>query len=1336
MNRLKEILIAIMLLIQSIIFFSFASQNLYFEHLKVSHGLSHYSVNSLYQDENGMVWIGTRDGLNRYDGNSITVYKQEKDNPNALFGNNIRSVCGDKNGFLFMQCKSGLVSLDLRTEIFTTIRRQDVTYISYGKEHLWYSVNDSIFSYNPRSKQEVHFYLSLPQKSRITSLLETTDRHFYVATKSEGLLVFDRNKKNIRNWKINDIISLYEDSKKNIWACTRYDGLYKIDYSGNVVSYKHDPKNPESIPDNFVRTICEDDFGNYWIGLYTGLCRLNPEKEQFSFYKYERQVDHGISNSSVWSIINDSQGTIWVGTYFGGIDLINPKYSIYDYYGAYSNNPKSLSSPVVGRIIEEQSGNLWIGTDGGGVNYYDRLSQTFTSYMASDKPNTLSANTIKSLWLDEKRGNLWIGTHLGGLNKMNLSTKEFTVFQHDPTNPNSIPNNNVRKIVSKNDTLYLSTENSIGAFDLKSETCKTINFKNVELNKRELPDLIIDSKERTWFSCSNNVYKWNRSSNELVHFDLNNNVLVFFEDSENQILAGTDGDGIYLYNEIKNLFEPYVEFNKHLISKYIIDIRESNGGYYYVSTNAGLVIVGNELKNSQLLNRTIGFPLESLNENSILITGKNEVFVGGVNGMVSFLEKNLNMPKSDYAVNITGIRVNNEKLSPAKNSILKQALPYLNEITLKPHHSVFTVQFSTTNYIDVLKTDVQYQLVGFDNNWVDANYQQSITYTNLNPGTYILKLRGKNPIGIGSYPSKDLKITVLPPFYKTTLAYIFYVLLFLGLSFILIRFYTSKIKLSAALEYEKREKAHTEELNQSKLRFFTNISHEFRTPLTLIMSQLEAVQKMANVPQSIYNRLLNVMKNANRMKNLITELIDFRKYEQGFMDVKVSENNFINFLDEIFISFKEMAHTKEIEYTFEYKQSEIKLWFDKNQMEKAFYNLLANAFKYTPNKGKINLKVEEEGLNINAYVIDSGIGIEKDALNQIFNRFYQVEDNSIDEINTKGSGIGLALAKAIVNLHGGEIMVDSEPGIGTKFQVKLKMGNTHFKTEQIITTKSKNEEVLTEVYLPEKEFIDEIITSQKAADAQNSSILIIEDNEELLQLLAEIFEPIYKVYTAIDGIDGFEKACKHQPDIIVSDIMMPRMSGIEMCSKLKTNFDTSHIPVILLTAKTAADFMVQGLLTGADDYVVKPFNTKVLVTRCNNLINSRKALQQRYATQVDSEPQLIATNSIDQKLVEKATQIIEENIDNPDFDVNTFATEIGLSRTNLFNKLKGVTGQTPNDFIINLRLKKSIFYLTNSPEKSISDIAALVGFGSTSYYIKKFRQPYGVTPSQYRKLKS
>ncbi|MDR1809430.1 MAG: response regulator, partial [Prevotella sp.] len=1253
------------------------------------------------------------------------------DDSTSLFGNNIRTICGDKKGHLFLLCKSGALLFDLKTEKFTAIRKHDVQSIAYGQDNFWLTLNDSVFACFPAEEPLLKLHLLLPDKSlKATAILGTSDKLLYIATSTEGLLIYDKNLKIVNKLNISDIIYLYEDSKHSVWVCTRYSGLYKIDFRGNITAYRHDPLDAESIPDNFVRTICEDNTGNYWIGLFAGLCKLESEKKKFTAYRYEKYLSDGMSSSSVWSIINDRQGTLWIGTYFGGIDLYNPRYSIYNYYEAAGNKEGLLSSPVVGRIVETDKGNLWIGTEGGGLNYFDREKQTFTSYLSGK--NSLSSNTIKSLWLDEKRNNLWIGTHMGGLNKLDLKTHTFSVFKHNPNNPKSIPNNYVRDIVQRNDTLYLSTRNSVGVFDLKTETCSTINFKDIDLSKKEFTDFLIDSQERMWFVYSNNAYSYNLTSKQLRKYKTRNNILVFYEDSRRRLWAGTDGDGIYLFDEKEQKFNSYPALDRHLSSMYIIDIKESQGGYFYISTNAGLFVIDTEFKNSQIFNSANGFPLEALNENSLYISSKNEVFAGGINGMVSFFEKDMNIPHADYDLNITDIWVNNKKLVPGKSSIIQYALPYLKEITLKSEHSVISISFSTTNYIHVLKSDIQYKLEGFDKDWIDANYQQSITYTNLNPGEYTLKLRGKNKTGNGLYPEKELVIIVLPPFYKTIWAYIVYAFLIIVTIAGLFRFYISKIKLRTSLEYEKRENRHIEELNQSKLRFFTNISHEFRTPLTLIVNQIEIILQAGNIPQAIYGRLLNVMRNANRMKKLITELIDFRKYEQGFMELKVSENNLIAFLNEIFLSFKELAQSREIYYTFEHKQVEMNVWFDQNQMEKVFYNLIDNAFKYTSAKGSIILRVEEtEGFALIS-VIDNGVGIDKESLGLVFDRFYQADNHSPDWPMRQGSGIGLSLAKSIVTLHNGEIGVVSEPDKGSRFWVKLLLGDGHFKPEQKTYSPDRDTPFLSDPAVSDEKFIEEILLSQKTAGAANSTILIIEDNREVLALLSNIFQPIYKVITETDGMNGFEKAVEMQPDIILSDVMMPRMSGVDLCAKLKHNFETSHIPVILLTAQSASDYVIQGLLTGADDYIVKPFNTKILVTRCNNLVNSRKLLQKKFAMQPEVDSHMIATNSIDQRLLERATGIVERHIDNPNFDMNIFASEMCLSRTNLFNKIKGVTGQTPNDFILNMRLKKSIYYLMNEQGLSIADIAVQVGFTSSSYYIKKFHKLYGVTPAQYK----
>lgn len=1328
-THLKYLLLCLILLCANTVY------SIDFEHIGVKNGLSHYTIHSIYQDEQGFMWIGTRDGLNRYDGSGVTVYKQQSDDPTSLFGNNIRSVTGDKNGHLLLLCKSGAVLFDLKKEIFHTIRRRNVSCVASGNTYFWFASRDTVYSYAPNSENPLVSRLVLPDKSaRIVSIHETKSNLLYVATDTDGIYVFDKNMKLQRKWDINAVVSLYGDSKLNVWICTRNDGLHKIDTLGNQKIYKHNPANPESIPANFVRTISEDDFGNYWVGLFVGLCRFDEKTETFTLHNYEKFNPQGISNSSVWSIINDSQGTLWIGTYFGGINLYNPRYSIYKLYDATSSNTNALSFPVVGRIIGADNENLWIGTDGGGLYYFNKKHQVFSPFNWG-KNSSLPVHTIKSLWLDKKRNNLWIGTHLGGLQRFNLTTRAFSRFTHDPANPKSIPNNSIREIIHKNDTLYLATHNSIGIFDLKTETSSTLDFNDSNSARKELTDAWIDSKNRLWFAFSNNVYQYNLNNRELTKHRTNNNIQLFYEDSKKQLIAGTDGDGIYLFDEAKQQFVNFEVINNQLLSKHIISIQESPSHKLYISTNNGLIITDLDFKNTQTLNASNGFPLDALNENSFYITDSLDIYIGGTNGMVSFNEKDLNIPRTDYNINITGISVNNKKIKPGKTSIIPHSSSFLESITLKPQHNVLSISFSTTNYVQVLKSDILYKLEGFDHDWIDGGYQDVITYTNLNPGKYTLRLKGKNATVAGIFPEKDLTITVLPPFYKTTIAYILYFLMLIGIIFGIIRFYTSRIKLQASLDYEKKEKKYMEELNRSKLSFFTNISHEFRTPLTLIANQVEILQQIKDTPQNVSRRLSDISRNSNLLKKLVTELLDFRKYEIGNFQLKMSKNNIVAFVNGIFNSFRDLAVTKEVTYEFESSDETIMAWFDANQLEKVFYNLISNAFKYVDSKGKIAVEINKKDEKVIISVIDNGAGIPEKDIEKIFERFYQSDNKTNNPSSLTGTGIGLSLAKGIIELHKGRIFVESEVNVGSRFWVELLLGDAHISEEN----KLKSDEIglasLSETEIPDEEFITEIKLSQSELNTSNSLILIIEDNKELLDTLMEVFQDIYKVITASDGIEGFEKAVEYQPDIILSDVMMPRMTGIEMTTKLKSNIETSHIPIVLLTAQTTSEQVVQGLLIGADDYVTKPFNLKMLITRCNNLVNTRKNLQKRYATQTDSDTHLIATNTLDQKLMEQATEIVERNLDNPNFNLTDFASEIYLSRTNLFNKIKGITGQTPNEFIINIRMKKSLQLLLNFPEKSIDEISMEVGFNSTSYFIKSFKKQYGITPAQYRKDK-
>ena len=688
-------------------------------------------------------------------------------------------------------------------------------------------------------------------------------------------------------------------------------------------------------------------------------------------------------------------------------------------------------------------------------------------------------------------------------------------------------------------------------------------------------------------------------------------------------------------------------------------------------------------------------------------------------------------------MNFDKLFIFNEEICPNDQSgILTDILAKTSDIYLSYKQNNITVEFASFNYNNDRNRLFEYRLEGFDKAWTQTT-GTTITYTNLPPGEYILRARplaGKENLD----EEVHLNIHVSAPFYATVWAYFFYLLCLLGVMIAFIRFKTRQAALKSSLEFERKEKERIEELNQVKLRFFTNISHEFRTPLTLILGQIEVLMQM-DLGTTIYNRILRIYKNAWYMRNLISELLDFRKQEQGYLKLKVEEQNLVTFTRQIYMCFYEYAQKKEITYRFDNVEETISVWFDSKQLQKVIFNLLSNAFKYTPNKGSIRVEVRMLASQAIVSVCDTGVGIPEEHISKIFERFYQTDNSSSF---TLGTGIGLALAKGIMNMHHGKIDVESTVGKGTKFTLSLPLGNRHFSDEEMATVESRESVIISEAVpmLPFEQIMD--VEEEKTKVQENIKeedkpiILLVDDNEELLSMLEDLFLPIYKVYIAHDGREGLEMARQIQPDLIISDVMMPEMSGKELCYKIKTNVELSHISVVLLTAQTSVEYVVEGLMFGADDYVTKPFNVKVLIARCNNLIKNKKRLIAHYAGKTITEsPVTEAINERDKELLAKCVNIIKENFENPAFDVTALASELCVGRSKLYMQFKQMTGLTPNEFILKIKLDEAMSLLKNHPELNISEISIRLGFSSPRYFSKSFKAFFGVAPQTVRSRK-
>jgi signal transduction histidine kinase/ligand-binding sensor domain-containing protein/DNA-binding response OmpR family regulator len=1315
-------------------------QTLFFNHLKGENGLSQVSVNSIYQDEKGIIWVGTRYGLNMYDGNKVEVFKHVKGDPNSIFSNSVQIVCGDKKGKLYLMCRRGLVIYDLITRRFNTVTENDVSTITYGNDNLWVCSNTVISKYDSESNSLIEYArLSIPEV-RIFSVLESTTGQLYIGTRNHGLLVMDKNKRLMTAIPDVFVINLHEDSRQNICVSTQDHGFFIIERSGQTTNYRHNPSNSNSLPSDFVRTVCEDDFGNYWIGTFNGLCRFNPSQNKFSTFVHSESKPYSIGSSSIWCLYKDLQGTIWIGSYYGGVDYFNPEYSFFNFYGMDGGVSKSLSNPIVGKIREDDQNNVWIGTEGGGVNYINRKTGDITVYKTLPGSTSLTVSNIKALRFDEKNKQLWIGAHIEGLYKIDLKTNKSKVFRNETGDPGSLKNNYIRDIEIYNDKLYLASHNSVLVFDPQTEKCGFLfdNF-TAGLENTQIWDMMLDHKNRLWFSTGFAFFRYdfntskleklsNQSVDSLNHNSTFNNV--FFEDSKKRIWMGSAGGGLELYNEKSKTFTTYNTTNSAIIDDYIIDIKESKTGYLIIATSKGFTFF--DVENNTFINfqNQSVFPISSINDGALYVARDGEIFIGSTGGLFSFQENFLNLQPKPFNIILTDMYVNNQKIQPSEKGILTKSITYTEMVVLKHSQNAISFEFSSSNYVESMQEDTEYMLSGFDKDWIKTNKRHIITYTNLNPGNYVLKIRSKQKGEV--FAESSLAIRIRPPFYATWYSYLFYIAFVLTIVYIILRVYTSSIKLKVSLNYEKKEREQIEWLNQSKLRFFTNISHEFRTPLTLIISQIETLLQSTSLQSGLYNRLLSIHRNAHRMGKLINELLDFRKQEQGFMQLKASNQDLIQFLHEIILTFKEYSAQRTIRLDFNHKEPQLLMWFDTNQMEKVFYNLLSNAFKFTPDGGEICIDVVVENAYVKITVSDTGPGIDEKDKIRVFDRFYQAENGFSQNRNNPGTGIGLALARGIVELHHGKIETENNESKGSRFIVTLPINDDYLTAEQKVSVNNlAQREMILEV--PDEQFINELKSTQQADPAQKSTILLVEDNLELLSFLVNLFSQIYHVETAVNGREGLEKATEKHPDIIVSDVMMPEMSGVEMCSKLKSNIETCHIPVILLTARAAIEYSIEGFRTGADDYLTKPFDTRLLIARCNNLINTRKQLQAKYSKQADAKIDLIATNSLDHKFMTRAIELVEKMIDDSNFDVNYFAQEMLMGRTAFFQKLKGITGQTPNEFITSIRLKKSITVLLDEPELSVSDVGYKLGFSSPSYFTKCFREQYGITPVKFRK---
>lgn len=1300
------------------------AQNIHFNRLGPAQGLSHFSVSSIYQDEHGMMWFATRMGLNSWDGSTITTYAYEAGMPGTLFSNTVQTVTGDGHGHLYLKCAGGLAVMNLATRRFTTLVNGNIGAMYYS-DRLYYSMGSVLYAVMPSGQRRIA--LRLPDGVTITRIMTDSRRRMWIGTERHGVFMVS---KGIRRHLVDKgrVETFYEDGQHNIYIGTWYTGFYKVNPKG-VMSH-HGSK--DGYYSNFFRAFAEDVHGNMWMGTADGLVRWQRNDGKISLIR-AGELDGQLSDKSVWCITKDSQGTLWIGTYFGGVCYANPTFQIFTHYRK-GQLGQSISSNVVGRMTEDNEHRLWICTEGGGLNMLDRRKGTFSLPMlySSDGDNTLN---LKAVCFDHSANTLWVGTHLGGLAAIDLTTKVVRRYVMREDDPNSIPSNIVRDIIVYNGRIIVGTQSGVAILNpATSVFTRLMPQENIDY----VSSICTDKQHQLWIATEGKgLWMYNLDNGRHQHYSTANgdpnrlgtdNLNHVMTDRQGRIWIATSGNGILMKDANKDVFVQYGE-KEHLSGNAVYAMATSTISQHrlLLITNKGFSIFDETRKRFDNYTQENGFPLSTANEQALYVAPDGLVCIGGVDGLYTFMEKSLSRPMPRFRLYFSRLFINGKEVQPQDdNGVLDVALPYTDQITLADGQRTFSIRIGSTNSIEGNGGEVYYRLRGYKDQWTRLPVaQHTLSFIGLPSGSYVLEVRST----VNGVPDCSLDIRILPPWYMSWWAYAVYALLIIVVVRMQMRGYRRRIRLREQLHYHRERMAYVEQMNRSKVETFTNISHEIRTPLTVIVALAESLLKTERFSSHIYNKVLGIYKNSTQLRTLITELLDFRKQEEGKMQIKAVELSLSQFMLQSVSLFKEYAQAKGVRMLCDAKDDTC-IWADLSLMRKVMNNLLSNAIKHTPKGGTVTVRAGRWGDEAVISVHNVGDGIAQEEIERVFENFYQTENfKSL----RPGTGIGLSLSKSIVEAHHGQIMAESRPGEGATFTVRLPLGNSHFEKWEM-ADEAHNETVdYHDIQLPLPQ-AHEVTMESEAEEADNRNVmLVVEDNDEIRALLVQILSPYYSVLTAVNGKDALEQTQNAMPDIVLSDVLMPVMSGIELCKAIKSDMALCHIPVVLLTARTDEEANIEGLKIGADDYITKPFKTSLLISRCNNIVNTRRMLQRKFAEQPMDNVELVANNPIDKKMMEQAMRIIEDNYANPDFNVNDFAREIGMSRTALFNKWKHLTGSTPKSFILNLRLRKAAEMLRTQQHLTITSVSYRNGFSSPKYFCKCFKEYFKVQPSTYRR---
>ncbi|OCX52170.1 hypothetical protein BEL04_11820 [Mucilaginibacter sp. PPCGB 2223] len=1364
MNRVSRILLIFLCLHFLQAGNGYAQNQLVFKNINVDNGLSQNTVMSVLQDNKGYIWVGTFDGLSRFNGLEFKVFKNDLKDAGSISNNKINKLFKDRQGNIWAGTIDGLNVYNPDKECFTRYKANDnsgsytVLDIAQDKNGvLWVGTSDhGLYYLDPRSADSRAHLLSKSDicgKSKVTCLYIDHEGKLWIGA-GGALKIFDLQKRAFlplpavlrQNSGLLDplVRSIIQDHEGNYWIATETNGLFYYNTrEATCVNYTQET----GLLSSTVRSVLEREDHMIWVGTKKGLNIINTQTKQIRSFINDPINPNSLSQNSIRCIFKDNENNIWIGTYNGGLNSVYSQYDNFYSLGLKRGNNNGLSYGIVNAINNGNDRDYWIGTDDGGLNHLNSdLQNIHIYYQFNGASRELLGNSIKAIENHTDPNKLWIATG-SGLTVFDKHTGTFT-----PVNLIAKPSlpGFIHSYVLQRDAggLWIGS-NFSGLYYLEN---------NNQLHYYQTPEnnitAIFKDGDRMWIGQKNKgLCMLNLSSHQPAgylidkahYYNLNNNaVLSIFRDSKNRLWIGTDGGGLN-YFDAKASRVYSINESQGIANGSIHAILEDKAGRLWVSTNRGISCITFKTFKPPFDKSALGVAnygvADGLQSNQFttgaaIKTPDGNLVFAGINGITLFNPDRIRINSVKPQVVFTDFSIFNKPVRfGADDSPLQRPIDETNEITLKYSQAFFSIRFAALNYINPDKNQFAFKLEGFsDNDWHYVGNQPIATYTNLDPGTYYFKIKAANNDGVWNETPRVVKITVLPPWYKTWYAFVGYAALIIFLLYLFNAYSKKTERLKNELEFESLSHAKDQELAQKQLSFFANISHEIKTPLTMIMAPIERMIEMNIGNNKVQNQLMLMQRNGERLIRLINQLLDKRKLESGHMHLKAAEGDIVIFVREIKLAFVGLAKAKNISLKFNAKDVAIPVWFDRDKLEKVLYNLLSNAIKFTPDYGKVSVSVSATGSNALIVVEDNGRGIPADRIDKIFSQFNHYEDT----IKVEGTGLGLAFSKELIQLHHGKLSVESRPEVAgqpgeTRFSIELPLGKEHLKDNEIAGNYHDSEDILS--YTQTEKSVKAQLELKKAKilkhdDRESFSMLIVEDNEDVLNFIKEGFAADFEVHTAVNGLDGLQLAKEVSPDIIISDVMMPGLNGIELCSRLKSDIDTSHIPVILLTARTQLIFKMEGLETGADDYITKPFNFNMIEARVWNLIENRQKLRERYQKEIKLEPQNIAISNLDEAFLMKVLNYIEQHITDADLSVEQLSNEVAMSKSSFYKKIKSLTNQTGIEFIRTVRVKRAA-QLLEQGQLTVNEVAYMVGFMDVDYFRKCFKEHFGYTPKEH-----